>query len=112
MTAGKSRGAESSHRLAPFDHRYISGGPALAIGGKRYALKGLSYAGRMIGVSYAFSDEKQLTAELKLPPEARVISVSRANGEPAKFARKKSLWEVEMENYEQYRVRTAGMMAG
>ena len=87
-------------------------GPALAIGGKRYALKGLSYAGRMIGVSYAFSGETQLTAELKLPPEARVISVSRANGEPAKFARKGGLWEVEMENYEQYHVRIAGLMAG
>ena len=87
-------------------------GPALAAGGKRYALKGLPYAGRTIGVSYAFSDEKQLTAELKLPAEAHVISVSRANGEPAKFSRKRSSWEIEMENHELYRVRAAGFIVG
>ena len=87
-------------------------GPALAIGGKRYALKALPHAGRMIGVSYAFSDEKQVTAELKLPAAARIISVSRANGEPAKFGRMGSNWKVEMENYGQYRVLTAGITAG
>ena len=87
-------------------------GQALAVGGKRYALNELPYGGRAIGVSYAFSGEKQMTATLKLPAEARIITVSRANGEPAKFVRRENVWEVEMENYEQYRIRTGGLTAG
>ena len=42
-------------------------------------------------MSYAFSDEKQLTAVLKLPAEAHVISVSRANGEAGKVLAQEKL---------------------
>ena len=84
-------------------------GPALAIAGKRYALDGLPYAGQRMGVSYAFSDEKQLMAQLKLPSQARIVSVSGANGEAVKFTRREAVWEIPMENYERYRVKVIGL---
>ena len=84
-------------------------GPAFALAGKRFALDGLRYAGRTIGVSYAFADEKQVTALLKLPLQAQIASVSRGNGEAVKFTRQGAAWEIPMENFEQYRVRITGL---
>jgi hypothetical protein len=87
-------------------------GPAFAAAGKRYALRDLPYSGKRIGVSYTFSDERQLTAGLTLPVEARVVKVTRANGEAAKFAGREGHWEVAMENYQQYRIEVAGLTTG
>jgi len=84
-------------------------GPAFAAGGKRYALDGLPYAGQKMGVSYAFSDQKQLTAELQMPTQVRIVSVTRADGQKVNFARKGTGWEVGMENHGQYRVRIEGL---
>jgi hypothetical protein len=86
-------------------------GDALVSAGKRYALAGLPYAGRRISVSYAFSGEKQLTAELKLPVAARIVSVSDTHGEAVKFTRGEAGWQIPMENHGQYRIKTAGLAA-
>jgi hypothetical protein len=83
-------------------------GSAFAAAGKRYALEGLSYAGRKLSVSYTFSDAKQLSAGLHLPGQARIVSITRADGQPLKFARKETQWEAAMENHELYRVRIEG----
>ncbi len=87
-------------------------GPALAGAGKRYTLQGLRYGGGRIGVSYTFSDESHLTAELSLPSAAHVVSVARTTGEQGKFAQKDGGWEIEMENFERYRITVSGLVAG
>ena len=83
-------------------------GSGFAAAGKRYALDGLLYAGKSIGISYTFSDEKQLRAELRLPAEARLVDVVDADGTPVKFARKGSLWEIAMENHGQCHMKAEG----
>ena len=84
-------------------------GPGLAVSGKRYALDGLPYAGKSLGVGYAFSNEKQLNAELRLPAEARLVYVTDADGKAMKFSRKGNLWEISIENYGQYHVKVEGL---
>ena len=86
-------------------------GPELASADKRYVLGALPYVGRKIGVTYAFSDEKRLTAEVTLPAQARIASAARANGEAVRFTRKGSNWEIPMENHEQYRFKVIGLAA-
>ena len=80
-------------------------GPDLAAAGKRYALDGLSYIGLKIGVSYVFSDEKQLIAQLRLPVQVRIVSVMGVGGKLLEFAHKESRWELSIENHGKYRVR-------
>jgi hypothetical protein len=84
-------------------------GPGFAVSGKRYALDRLPYAGKSVGVSYAFSDEKQLISELRLPAEARLVNVTDADGRAMKFSRKGNLWEIAIENHGQYHVKVEGL---
>ena len=84
-------------------------GPDLSIAGRRYGLDGLTYASLRIGVNYTFIGGKQLKAELKLPPQAHIASVSRGTAETVNFTRKQSAWEIPMENHEQYRIKVEGL---
>jgi hypothetical protein len=86
-------------------------GPAFAAAGKRYALDGLPYAGLNMGVNYIFSDEKGLSAELRLPAQIRMVNVTGADGKTVEFARKGDRWELPMENHGEYRVRVEGVTA-
>ena len=83
--------------------------PLLSGTGKQYGISRLPYGRQWISLHFTFENDRNLRAEIELPQDVRVLSVTEIDGQPKRVEREGGRWQFKAANFGRYRVKFAGL---